>query len=122
MRELKFRAYHKGNCEMLQNNQQGYEGNVFQWLHERQPIDIMQYTGMKDKNRNDIFEGDVVKIWTASGIKYKAIVEFNDGCFDIVHECRDYLKVYVGNRSVEVIGNIHENPELLEQNNETNHE
>ena len=80
----------------------------------------MQYTGLKDKNGKEIYEGDVVKIprfdnpkLLFDGKKYD--VAFIDGCFELYdsgggYAC-DLKQVY---SISEVIGNIYENPELLE--------
>ncbi len=72
---------------------------------------------LPDKNGKPIFEGDILNVEFASGRGVVAVVKFNDGCFDVVCNNitmgRDYLKCYTINRAVEIIGNTHENPELL---------
>lgn len=83
------------------------------------PETIGQYTGLTDKNGTKIFEGDIVKVTNdygetnlcSCGIGY---VCFYDGVWYIADEVNDGLydvnKVYY----VEIIGNIHDNPKLLE--------
>lgn len=79
---------------------------------------IGQFTGLTDKNGQKIFEGDVVKC--VSKLDYaNMIVMFEDGEFRMV-KCEDYKTYTTGNGyfSVrcfhkEIIGNIHDNPELL---------
>lgn len=74
-------------------------------------VKLMQSTGLKDKNGKEIFEGDVVKcngllgtiesfkaMWICSFVKYN-----------------NYQKVGFFAQEIEVVGNIYENPELLEE-------
>ena len=112
MRELKFRAWTMG--VML------YSGKDFSTVPvNNQPLatkdggmatnlELMQYTGLKDKNGNDVYESDIVKYWHTEwntggmGDKYKtAVIEFKDGGFNKFNDC-------------EVIGNIYQDSELLE--------
>ncbi len=78
------------------------------------PETVCQFTGMFDKNGCRIFEGDIVLQQTYNG-KKKCIVEFNFGCFYAgFHNGSSTKKTpkLLQNYS-EVIGNIHDNPELL---------
>ena len=75
---------------------------------------IMQFTGLLDKNGKEIYEGDIFK--TRSGVV--AVVEYDEKNSRFLGWTveRERKIVYVGRGpAVEVIGNIHENPELLEQ-------
>lgn len=65
-----------------------------------------QYTGLKDKNGREIYEGDIITGISASK-NVKGDIDFVYGSFGI----EDYNLHEIG--SVEVIGNIYENPELL---------
>lgn len=118
-REIKFRAWDKENKIMRYStsNFQIYTdspttGFVF-WTDgyhqdwDSEEVELMQYTGLKDKNGNEIYEGDIVKNreWTGS-------VEFdpNEGYF--FTDKTDKLRYRI-NSFTEIIGNIYENPELL---------
>lgn len=70
----------------------------------------MQYTGLKDKNGKEIFEGDIVLYTDFGGDKNHLVVEWseNDGAFLFGWVRTDYA-ISKG----EVVGNIYENPELL---------
>lgn len=69
-------------------------------------VSLMQYTGLKDKNGVEIYEGDVVQSGTLRGV-----IEFNHGTFGL----RTSLSTWYGVGTLEdceVIGNIYENPDL----------
>jgi len=71
------------------------------------PLDtiVMQYTGLKDKNNKEIYEGDVVKTPIGTGMVFDRL-----GCWFI--EGQKELG-YFHSYELEVVGNIYENPELL---------
>ena len=81
---------------------------------------LMQYTGLKDKNGKEIWEGDVVKFprqWWTHGDKEFHIeeIKFGNGTFSFFNS-GDWS---VESDEMEVLGNIYENPELLATNIET---
>ena len=77
------------------------------------PETIGQYTGLTDKNGKKIFEGDIVKgsnIMHSNRKIYQ--VAFDDGAFELFdHKGVGWHHSHIDNK--EVIGNIHDNPELL---------
>ena len=79
---------------------------------QKKSYSIMQYTGLKDKNGVEIYEGDIVKSLGVSDYCFGVRpVEYIGSSFTI--------KGYgLCERLVEVIGNIYENPELLESKND----
>ena len=80
------------------------------WFHFDDYECIMQSTGLKDKNGKEIFEGDVVKcnglLGTIKSLKAMWICSFV--------KYNNYQKVGFFAQEIEVVGNIYENPELLE--------
>ena len=110
MREIKFRAWDKENKEMVEVELLGKEVLLYkngEW-ENIENFEVMQYTGLKDENGREIYEGDIVKHATWGDV-YEVI--FEDGGFYVLSS---YDFQTINEYPLEVIGNIYEKPELLE--------
>lgn len=83
------------------------------------PSTVGQYTGLKDKNGTKIFEGDIVRVSRGKDIETGEIQYNKYGVWVIVYDkfyCNTFPYIFTSSDSnvwIKVIGNIHDNPELL---------
>jgi hypothetical protein len=104
MRELKFRQYHLGEWHHWGYINGTFFGPLYVLNNPGEFIESQQYTGLKDKNGKEIYEGDIIDFENG----YKDIIEFYSGCFKLQQGgYQDDLRHGL------VIGNIYENPDLI---------
>lgn len=137
MREIKFRAWQKYHKRMLEVKSISFNNNKIVsisthtddnviptdinytdeyksdfWLTDERGmcLDLMQFTGLKDKNGREIYEGDLVK---HNAWNYPFEIIFNEEKARFVCKMKTGLTQYIANEELVVIGNIHQNAELL---------
>jgi len=79
-------------------------------------LKIMQYTGLRDKNGREVYEGDIVRFkdWWDEEMVGEVRYSEKDMAFTIVNDFWDGFPIMYAD-DLEVIGNIYENPELLKE-------
>ncbi|MBD9758305.1 YopX family protein [Enterococcus faecium] len=92
------------------------EDKQFEEILDFLDIELMQSTGLKDKNGVEIFEGDIVKTLGADLEVTFSTIKFEEGafCVDYKDLGTEFVFLYFVDSPLEVIGNIYENSELLE--------
>lgn len=125
MREIKFRAFYNGRMEYMNNKTPAWLGDI---LSDPNFYNPTQYTGLKDRNGKEIYDGDIYALHTGktptkSSIFYQGYViknhdPFRGFDFETIwtNRVRKDDPIYRPNdRNCTVIGNIYETPELLEK-------
>lgn len=131
MREIKFRAWSKRDECMFRVRDISFPSNLLKMrinlsggdTLDADDVALMQYTGLKDKNGIEVYEGDILrseKEGVMGAVEYcdriaSFIVFFkmnNENCYSHLNEGKLDRKERL--QYTQIIGNIHEHPELLE--------
>ena len=128
MREIKFRAWVKEKKAIFEVILIDYVSKKVTYLLERvghllsirdakfNDVELIQYTGIKDKDNKEIYEGDI--LFESFGEKYYKVIFENGGFraeFNGDFEDHSFDLIDVVAQGCEVIGNIYENSELMEE-------
>ena len=131
MREIKFRAWLKEDKKMVNVETMDFTDKSMQYLKRSEiinayilrresddDVELMQYTGVKDKNGKEIYEGDIL-FFRDENMKY--VVVWQDAAFIIKSiEIRKYSEkmCWLDDTEIccEIVENIYENKKLLEEN------
>ncbi|AEO04725.1 TPA: hypothetical protein LWH57_002809 [Listeria monocytogenes] len=132
MREIEFRAFVKRKKEMFpvtdlrfnryEKDAVGVSGcgdpycTMCDDWYNFDDVVLMQYTGLKDKNGKKIFEGDIVncKFFDRMVGDIAGVINFIDCVWAVSDFKNKRLYQLIDVDNIEIIGNIHENPDLLE--------
>ncbi len=130
-RDIKFRSWNKARKKMadlqestplaldtMLNTQLAVRGEGGLFVPFMKDVPIMQYTGLKDKNGVEIYEGDILKAYVSTSENDYYVtgpVKFEDGAFSLTTKDDEWEPHLYELEAIEVIGKIHKNPELLEK-------
>lgn len=136
MREIKFRAWLKEDKRMVNVETMDFTDKSIQYLKKSEinnayilrresfaDVELMQYTGVKDKNGKEIYEGDIIKYKFPYDrrLNHTSPVKFleTETSFGVKDRYGIEIPLYriTTNNYFEVIGNIYENKNLLEEKN-----
>ena len=120
MREFLLRGKRTDNGEWITDSETYIRDGDGIWLSDEKlnvvtviPETVGQYTGLTDKNGKRIFEGDIVSLVKHDGLIYKVV--YVPCRYELVNSkgVNCFVLDLYKSENIEVIGNIHDNPELL---------
>ena len=134
MREIKFRAWDKEKKEMIYDNNLAGMPNMMTfngWVYKNgklQPYIMLQYSGLKDKNGKEIYEGDIIHFFHL-GTKRIGIIKYADKWASFYIGTKNKYKINIAvtsvhswyyreedeNTLVEIIGNIWESKTIAKE-------
>lgn len=135
MKQIKYRAFVKSLNKILDvieirflANEVGV-GTRHDWhYHDIKDVELMQFTGLYDKNGNEIYENDILKDWLEDNIEEEGgfwwfgVVKFLNGTWKVLEVGFDYKDIfenmgdlYKNFELTEVAGNLYENPNLFKK-------
>lgn len=136
MREIKFRGKRIDNGEWVYGCLVRYSDNssyIFGDYVDKNEVwkvlteTVGQFTGLLDVNGKEIYEGDIIKVTGEFAIDDSGIIKWSQQEDDYTYHCgfmvdwqeevkrRSHLSFWANHREIEIIGNIYDNPELLEE-------
>jgi uncharacterized phage protein (TIGR01671 family) len=124
-RVIKFRAFDKFNDVYYHSDKWGTLSNFFEGVDRAvqggNEVVLEQFIGLIDKQGVEIYEGDITESYTKAKRKVLRRIEFRNGAYYVVLSSKNKRvneKIFsemIFMSDLKVVGNIHENPELLNQ-------
>ena len=122
MREIKFRGFNGekwlyGDLAINYKTKQATISDDRRWRHPVRFYTVGQYTGLKDATGKEIYEGDIVAgYWDFEEDEWPAVVEWDEVSARFVLSGQNSVIPFneMGGLEVTIIGNVYDNPELLE--------
>jgi uncharacterized phage protein (TIGR01671 family) len=114
-REIKFRVWDKAENEFSELEEYRNSDEWFNTIYPAKIPDslvIQQFTGLKDKNGKEIYEGDIVKV-KSKRFEFQEPLVYNEKIAGFgFKDGNDYIGLYIQDSEFEIVGNVFENLEL----------
>jgi len=126
MREIKFRVWHKQMNKMLDNDWLIAANVIYSKMIDNKEVELMQFTELSDNKGKEIYESDIINVTNCECTGYDdqgneiyvdciGKVLFEDGTFVFDGHSAGTIPLSAFISEMKVIGNIYQNPELLNQ-------